>query len=83
MDIVIELLHTKVQDESHSNLLMSFQTRVKELITPSDVANLMELDFDETLGGKVPLSNDEMIIFVNLVERHNVKGQSLYNASVF
>ena len=57
-----------VQDESHSNLLMSFQTRVKELITPSDVANLMELDFNEAHGGKVPLSHDEHR-FLSILEK--------------
>ena len=57
-----------VQNVSHSNLLMSLQTRVKELITPSDVANLMELDFDETHGGKAPLSHDENH-FLSILEK--------------
>ena len=47
-------------DESHSNQLrMSFQTRVKDQITPSDVANMMEFDFYENREGKLPLSYDK------------------------
>ena len=47
---------------------MSFQTRVKEMINPSDVANLMELDFYETHGGKVPFSQDEHH-FLSILEK--------------
>ena len=68
-----------VQDESHSNLLMSFQTQVKELITstPSDVANLMELDFNEAHGGKVPLSHDEHC-FLSILEKGIILKDSHY-----
>ena len=58
--IAYQVPQNLVIDESHSNqLCMSVQTRVKELITPSDVANMMELDFCENREGKLPLSYDE------------------------
>ena len=75
------MLQVLVQDESHSNLFMSFPTRVKELITPSDVANLMELDFDETHGGKVPLSHDENH-FLSVLEKGIMLKDNHYTMSL-
>ena len=62
-------------NEPHSNKVwMSYQTRVKELITPSDVANMMELDFCEYRDAKVPLSHDERQFVTNLQKEIRLDG---------
>ena len=62
-------------NEPHSNKVwMSYQTRVKELITPSDVANMMELDFCEYRDAKVPLSHDERQFVTTLQKEIRLDG---------
>lgn len=58
-----------VEDGSHSGqLLMSFQTRTKEVISQSDVANMMELDFNDSHCGKTSLSYNDRLFLTTLRE---------------
>ena len=67
--IAYQVPQNLVIDEPHSNQLrMFFQTRVKDLITPSDVANIMEFDFCENREGKLPLSYDERNFLTTLAQ---------------
>ena len=58
-----------VGDDSHSGqLLVSFQTRVKETITLSDIANMMELDFNDSNDVRTALSYNDRHFLTTLRE---------------
>ena len=58
-----------IEDGSHSGqLLMSFQTRTKEVISQSDVVNMMELGFNDSHCGKTSLSYNDRHFLTTLRE---------------